>query len=230
MTAVLTSLLSPVSDHHLEEVAGAFRSAGTDVVTVTGAWDERFAAFGERQVLAGWLCGLLHVELQSRAEWPYLAVAAPPSTRPDTLGLPVYFGDIVVAGQSDRVAFEDLAGATFAYNEEGSLSGYRMMIDHLRSIGSDLSFFGGAMKSGSHLASLELVAHGSADCAIIDSTLIDDRVDGTDAIRVVASVGPYPAPPLVALADDQDRVRSVAIAAGWVEVAEHAYDELRPTR
>ncbi|MEX2280627.1 MAG: PhnD/SsuA/transferrin family substrate-binding protein [Acidimicrobiia bacterium] len=226
MTAVLASLLSPVSDHHLYGLVAAFRSAGTEVVTVAGPWDDRFEAFQDRQVLAGWLCGLLHVELRSQGDWPYRAVAAPPSTRPATLGRPVYFGDIVVADQSDRVTFKDLAGARFAYNEEGSLSGHRMMIDHLQAIGSDLSFFGGAIRSGSHVASLRLVANGSADCAIIDSTLIDDRVEGTDAIRVVTSVGPYPAPPLVTTPDDEDRVRSVAITAGWVGVADDAYDEL----
>lgn len=227
MTAGLTSLLSPVSDHHLDGLVTAFQSAGTPVETVDGPWDDRMRAFQNRQVLAGWLCGLLHVELQSQGGWPYRAVAAPPSTRPDSLGLPVYFGDVVVARQSDRLTFEDLAGATFAYNEKGSLSGYLMMIDHLHAIGHDLSFFGAAIKSGSHLASLQLVANGSADCAIIDSTLIDDRVDGTDAVRVVTSVGPYPAPPLVAMPENRERVRTVAQAAGWVEIADDSYARLR---
>ncbi|MEX0757408.1 MAG: PhnD/SsuA/transferrin family substrate-binding protein [Acidimicrobiia bacterium] len=230
MTAVLTSLLSSVSDHHLHGLATGFESAGTEVAAVTGPWDERMRAFQDGRVLAGWLCGLLHVELQNQGGWPYRAVAAQPSTRPDTLGLPVYYGDIVVARQSRRLGFADLEGATFAYNEESSLSGFRMMTDHLRAIGSDLSFFGGATKSGSHLASLELVANGSADCAVIDSTLIDDRVEGTDAIRVVTSLGPYPAPPLVTLPEDEDHVRSIAITAGWVGVADDAYDDLRSPR
>lgn len=230
MTPGLASLLSPVSDHHLDGLVAAFQSAGTPVETVAGPWDDRMGAFQNRQVLAGWLCGLLHVELQSQGGWPYRAVAAPPSTRPETLGLPVYFGDVVVARQSDRLTFEDLAGTTFAYNEEGSLSGYRMMLDHLRSIGSGLSYFGRTVKSGSHLSSLALVANGSADCAIIDSTLIDDRVEGTAAVRIVASVGPYPAPPLVALPEDEERVRSVAMTARWVGVADDDYVRLRSDR
>lgn len=223
MTFGITSLLSAASDHHVLALL-----AGTpDFTFVDGTWQERQAAMREGSAVGGWLCGLLHVDLGSNGDWPFVAVAAPPSTRPDHLGRPVYFGDIVVSASSEVTTFADLEGGAFAFNEEGSLSGHRMMVDRLATEGADLSFFGRTIRSGSHLASIQMVIDGAADCAIIDSTLIDDGVEGVDQVRIVTSVGPYPAPPLVAAEGAVDPVRALGHAAGWVPVDESTYEVLR---
>lgn len=223
MSIGITSLLSAASDHHVR----ALLPNDLDGVFIDGPWEGRHAAMREGRAVGGWICGLLHTELRTRGDWPFEAVAAPPSTRPDHLGLPVYFGDVVVSGDSDVTEFAELEGRTFAFNEEGSLSGHRMMVDRLTAEGTDLSFFGRTVRSGSHLTSIQMVIDGTADCAIIDSTLIDDRVEGVDQIRIVNSVGPYPAPPLVAAVGEENTVRILGQAAGWIPVNEGAYDVLR---
>lgn len=224
MSLGLTSLLSPASDHRVVELTGALRAAGHDAHFVDGSWDDRLEAVRSGEAAAAWVCGLLHVGLQEEGGWDLTAVASPRFPRHPE---PVYFGDVVVSRTSEVHHFEELRGATFAFNEEASLSGYRMMLDHLAAAATDLSFFGRALRSGSHLASLRLVATGDADCAIIDSTLIDDRVQGTEQVRTLLSVGPYPAPPLVAGPAHHSLLRAAALAAGWAGTDESAYDVLR---
>ena len=225
MTLGLTSLLSPVSDHRLHALIESFRESRLEVQFVDGTWVERRQALDGGDAQIGWLCGLLHTELKAGTRWPLSAVAAPRSTRNAARGDPVYFGDVVVAEDSPYRSLVDLEGAVFAYNEEASLSGYRMMIDALHAGGTDLTHFGRAMRSGSHMASMDLVRAGDADCAIIDSTLIDDLEPV--GLVVVESIGPYPAPPLVAHADHAPSVGAAAVAAGWAPVDDRLYDTLR---
>ncbi|MEX1004412.1 MAG: PhnD/SsuA/transferrin family substrate-binding protein [Acidimicrobiia bacterium] len=227
MTLGVTSLLSPASDHRLRTLTDALATAGHAAGFIDGPWQDRFDAMRDGSAPVGWLCGLLHVELSSHGDWPYRAVAARRSTRNGSRGDPVYFGDVVVSGRSDVQDFRDLRGSTFAYNETASLSGYRMMIDHLGSGDTDLSFFSATVASGSHSASMRLVADGEADCAIIDSTLIDDGVAGTHELRTLVSVGPYPAPPLVAAPGLEDLLRAAAISRGWTGVDDDDYSTLR---
>lgn len=227
MSLGVTSLLSPVSDHRVRAIIDTLAAAGRDVIFIDGPWQERFDAMRDGTAVAGWLCGLLHVELTAAGGWNHHAVAAPSSPRAGSTGDPVYFGDVVVSSRSDIREFSDLRGARFAYNEESSLSGYRMMLDLLALHDADLSFFTTSRASGSHLESMRLVAAGEADCAIIDSTLIDDRVEGTDTVRTVVSVGPYPAPPLVTAPGHEEPFRSVAATSGWSPVDEASYATLR---
>ncbi len=208
MNGALTSLLSSFSDPVVHDLVDHLRQQGLDVRFVDGEWDARLRSMQDGATEGGWVCGLIHMTLQETGPWAFTAVAAPRSQRAGHAGSPVYFGDVVVAGDSPHLRFEALAGTTFAYNEEESLSGHRMMVDHLASIGADLCYFASTLKTGSHLASLRAVIDGRADCAIIDSTLLDAGCPGADEVRAVHSVGPYPAPPLVVRA---------ATAAGWCE-------------
>lgn len=173
---------------------------------------------------AGWMCGLLHSRLTRAGDWPYLAVAAPASTRPETAGEPVYFGEIVVRAGEPFAVLSDLGGTTFAFNEEASLSGYRMMIDRLAARGNGLEFFGAAVRTGSHAASIEAVVTGHADVAIIDSMVLEDLQP--EGLRVLESVGPYPAPPLVAQIGVADVVQRAATAAAWVPISDERYRHL----
>jgi ABC-type phosphate/phosphonate transport system substrate-binding protein len=225
MSLGLTSLLSPVSDHRLHALIESFRESRLEVRFVDGTWAERRQALDDGDAEIGWLCGLLHADLQAGQRWPLHAVAAPRSSRDAARGQPVYFGDVVVAEKSPRRNMADLEGAVFAYNEEASLSGYRMMLDALGAAGKDLAHFGRSIQSGSHMASMDLVRTGDADCAIIDSTLIDDLEPA--GLVVIESIGPYPAPPLVAVPDHVESVGAAAAAAGWVRVDDRRYDTLR---
>ena len=222
----VTSLLSPASDHRLRGFTDALTASGHDAEFIDGPWQDRFEAMRDGAAVAGWLCGLLHVELTAQGSWPHRVVAAPRSPRAAAEGDPVYFGDVLVSADDPTSSFAELRGSRFAYNEASSLSGYRMMLDLLALHDTDLSFFSETIPSGSHMESMRLVAEGDADCAMIDSTLVDDGVEGTGRLRTLVSVGPYPAPPLVALPGLEDLLLPAATSCGWAGVGDTAYSML----
>ena len=110
---------------------------------------------------------------------------------PRANGRPVYFADVVVRATSSFRTFDDLRGATYAYNDPNSKSGWFSMIERVGSAG----YFGRCVQSGSHLRSLEMVASGDADVAAIDSNVL--RLQKRDDLRVIESWGPFPIQPVV---------------------------------
>lgn len=131
--------------------------------------------------------------------------AAPVFSDPRARGRPVYFAELVVPAASTARRLEDLRGAVFAYNDVASLSGLLCVLDRLEEMGERPSFFRRLRRSGSHLASLALVASGQADAAAIDSNalaLAKRRDPGLGArLRVLDVVGSFPAQPVLARAD-----------------------------
>lgn len=98
-------------------------------------------------------------------------------------------------------SFADLRGASWAYNEPGSQSGYHVTRYHLARLGETGGYFGRVVGSGGHLRSLGLFLACAADASAIDSTVLEwaMALDKTLAprLRVIATLGPSPSPPLV---------------------------------
>jgi phosphonate transport system substrate-binding protein len=220
------SLVSSASDAQARRLLADLTGTGLDFEAISGPWEDRLESLRNGNAGAGWLCGFLHMNLAETENWPFRAVAAARSNRPGFEGQPVYFGDVIVRSDSRHQSFEDLAGTIFAYNETSSLSGFHMMLDHLRADGKDLSFFSSTIASGSHLASIDTVADGSADCAIIDSTILDSAMP--DTVRTILSVGPYPAPPIVSIDAYADQIRqALEDHRDWALAVDDDYAELR---
>src|SRR6185295_15741033 len=63
-------------------------------------------------------------------------------------------------------------------------------------------FFAEVIPSGSHQKSIRWVVEGQADCSAIDSTVLEqelrDRPDLAAKLRICASIGPSPMPPILA--------------------------------
>jgi phosphonate transport system substrate-binding protein len=116
-------------------------------------------------------------------------------------GRPVYFCDVVVRNDGPIQAFSDLEGASWAYNDACSLSGYYSLLSKLAESDTDESFFENVFCSGSHLNSIEAVLGGKADAAAIDSNVLRIRFREAPALRkglrVMESWGPYPIQPVV---------------------------------
>src|ERR687890_2555099 len=116
-------------------------------------------------------------------------------------GKPVYFCDVVVRNDAPTEAFSELAGGSWAYNDECSLSGYYSLLNKLAESGLDEGFFDNVSCSGSHLNSIEAVLNGEADAAAIDSNALRIRLrevpDLSDKLRVIETWGPFPIQPVV---------------------------------
>ena len=165
------------------------------------SWQEREQLLDDGRIQVGWMCGLLYTWKSEQENNQLALLAAPVMKGARYQGQPVYFSDIIVRQESPYFAFGDLQGATWAYNEERSYSGYLVLLHHLAKLNKTVNFLGLSSASGSHLNSIQMVLDGRADMAAIDSTILDcelhRRPELGSRIRVVETLGPSPSPPLI---------------------------------
>ncbi|MCU0463541.1 MAG: PhnD/SsuA/transferrin family substrate-binding protein [Anaerolineae bacterium] len=146
--------------------------------------------------------------------------------------LSIYFADFIVPQHSTAHTLNDLFGKRLAVNDLNSNSGYHLPRHYLLNRGFMPDFFGEVVLTGAHSASIEWVAEGRADCAAIDSTVLDhtQRIapDLARKIRVIGSTESCAVPPLAmnsrhyalrrwlqnALAKPDEKLRSIFKAAG----------------
>ncbi|HEY1728958.1 MAG TPA: PhnD/SsuA/transferrin family substrate-binding protein [Candidatus Baltobacteraceae bacterium] len=106
---------------------------------------------------------------------------------------------IVVRASSNARDIESLRGGTFAINEPDSNSGMNLPRRLFASYHRDGRFFEERVVSGSHAASIELVAAGQVDAAAVDcvtyALLQRYRPDAVAETRVIAETPASPAPP-----------------------------------
>jgi phosphonate transport system substrate-binding protein len=163
------------------------------------------AMFGEGLIEAAFGCGLPYVWKAAESQPTVRLMAAPVMPSPRYDNRPIYYADVIVRSDSRFHTLDDLRGATFAYNQTVSFSGYVLPIYHWLTLGEKLHiFFGQAVETGSHARSMDWVEAGQADAAAIDSVVLDmeylQRPEREKAFRVLASCGPASIPPVIASA------------------------------
>ncbi len=163
-------------------------------------WREAYAALASGRIDIGWICGRPYVDLLA-AGGPLALLAAPVMAGARYGGRPIYFSDVVVRRDSPFQRFADLRGASWAYNEPGSQSGYHVTRYHLARLGETGQYFGRIVASGGHVRSLAMILAGQIDASAIDSTVLEWQLARDPALagrfRVVETLGPSPIPPLV---------------------------------
>ena len=184
-------------------------------------WEQRELLFDRGQIHICWLCGLPYVRKINGSK-PAIELCAVPVMRHERYrNSPVYFSDVVVHRESRFETFEDLRGASWAYNERRSHSGYNFVRHHLSQLGEKGGFFGRVVESGSHQASLRMIVGRQIDASAVDSTVLEAEFRRSPAlestIRIVKTIGPSPMPPWVAHKSVPDELRA-AIAQVLVEM------------
>lgn len=166
-------------------------------------WQER-----ERQLDAGlihlcWICGLPYVWKVDADNSTVEACVAPVMAAPRYAGAPVYYSDIVVRHDSTYRNFADLRGASLAYNEPNSHSGFNVVRHHLATLGETGGYFSRAVESGAHQRSLHMIVNAEIDASVVDSTVLEAEFARAprlhDEIRIIGTLGPSPMPPWVML-------------------------------
>jgi len=164
-------------------------------------WREREHMLDTGQAHVGWICGLPYVRKVDRPRPHVELVAAPVMEHSRYQGLPVYFSDVIVRSGSEFRCFMDLRGASWAYNEPGSQSGYNITRHHLARLAEGKGYFGRVIEARSHLRALEMVLSGAIDATAIDSTVLEIelalRPELDKDLRVIEILGPSPMPPWV---------------------------------
>lgn len=163
-------------------------------------WKKREQLFDAGVIHISWMCGL-HYVFKAQQNAPIELLAAPVMTAPHYENQPVYFSDVIVRHEGEFAIFDDLAGATWAYNEPRSHSGCYLARYHLATRGRDANFFGKIIESGSHRSSMEQVLEGQIHAAAIDSTILEwefyHNPDLRQRLRIIETLGPSPSPPWV---------------------------------
>jgi phosphonate transport system substrate-binding protein len=176
-------------------------------------WQAREQQLVRGQAHLGIVCGLQYVHSVERGDEPGIELLAAPVMRGQRYAAqPVYFSDVVVRAVDAARSFDDLSGVRFAFNERTSHSGYGVVRHALSVRGYTRAFFGSTVESGAHERSLAWIVAGAADASAIDSTVLEAEFQAAPALRrqlrVVATLGPSPIPPLVVSRGVRPEVRA----------------------
>ncbi len=197
---IARSYLSPNMAALYKALAECFAQVAGDEVQFAQA---EFDAMDDPDMTIGrvdlaFVCGLPLSRLEGRGS--LVPLIAPVMEAARYGNKPVYFSDIIARADYPAARLKDLRGATFTFNDLGSQSGYNSMRYAMLERGLTDGFFGKVTQSGAHLKSIPAVLNGEADCAAIDSLVLDQamRTDPTlrERLKVVESLGPYPNPPV----------------------------------
>ncbi|HLJ93145.1 MAG TPA: PhnD/SsuA/transferrin family substrate-binding protein [Gemmataceae bacterium] len=199
----------------------------------------------------GFICGLPYVMLMRQRQPAIELLAAPVLCGKRYRGQPVYFSDVIVGRSSPFCSFADLRGATWAYNEPNSHSGFGIVRYHLHRLGEGFGFFGNVVQTGWHEHSIRQVCSGAVDASAIDSQVLAialrDHAELAPRLRVIASLGPSTIQPIVAARRLPESLKAAlrailigmagdpaareALAHGFVEsfvsVTDATYDDIR---
>ena len=197
------------------------------------------------------ICGLPYVRLRRDDPGSIEAIAAPVVAGDRYAGRPVYFSDVIVPATSPALIFEDLRGASWAFNHPDSHSGYLVTLFHLLGMGETGEFFGRAEMTGFHRESIWRVARREIDASAVDTQVLAVELRETPSlaarIRIIATFGPSTIQPLVATrrvaeslrgdvrqivtrlggdAADSDGL-SMGMVERFVAIEDAAYDDIR---
>jgi phosphonate transport system substrate-binding protein len=152
------------------------------------------------QVDAAIVCTGGYLELERRFPGRIEVLAVPVVS-----GSSTYRSYVIAPAASGARSLGDFAGKRFAYTDELSLSGRGYAIYWLRQRKLDpMNFFGAVQLTHSHDRSIEAVANGVVDGAVVDSLVYDAMVARrpalAKAVRIVEASPPFGAAPVVASA------------------------------
>lgn len=168
------------------------------------------------------VCSLPYVMFEREGISPAVPIAAPVLQGARYGGRPIYFSDVIVARGSSFQSFSDLRGASWAYNEPLSQSGYGITRYHLVSMGETRGFFGEVIEAGFHETAIRMVAAGEVDASAIDSQVLAvemrDQPGLSESLRVIDSLGPSTIQPVGCskrfTAEFHDDVRHILLGLG----------------
>ncbi len=166
----------------------------------------------------GWICSTSFVDLALRTSTPSVKLAGIGWAPSDAAcaGRPVYFSELVVPANSDARSLSDLRGTRIGCNDPVSLSGHYALRFAIDDLGESADLFAELVFTGGHMRSLERVAGGQLDAAVVDSIVLARSRQGSgpaDQLRVIDRLGPWPVQPLVARNDlTQETIEHVRAA------------------
>jgi phosphonate transport system substrate-binding protein len=147
------------------------------------------------------ICGLPYILMRRQPLPPVELLAAPVLQGARYQDRPIYFSDVIVHTGSPYQSFADLRGASWAYNEQVSQSGYGITRHHLMQMGETNGFFGRVVNAGWHQKAIEMVIERTIDATAIDSQVLAialrDNPSLQQHLRIIDVLGPSTIQPVV---------------------------------
>ncbi|MGI0487837.1 PhnD/SsuA/transferrin family substrate-binding protein [Pantanalinema rosaneae CENA516] len=154
------------------------------------------------QLDLAFICGLPLMRHQQITPGQLQPIVAPVMQADRYQNRPIYCADVIVHANSRFNTFAELMNAIVCYNDPGSNSGYYLLCHYLWQHHCPPHFFNQALPSGSHQNSIRWVVEGKADCAAIDSTVLEQEFrlspQLADQLRIITALDFCPMPPIVA--------------------------------
>jgi phosphonate transport system substrate-binding protein len=162
---------------------------------------ECFEQIGSAQTDVAFICGLPYVQLRRLEPAPVELLAAPVLAGARYGGRPIYYSDVIARTGTPWRSFADLRGATWAYNDPDSHSGYGVTRHKLAQLGETRGFFGRVVQAGWHQRAIRMVLDGEVDASAIDSQVLAIELRDHDGLsqklQVIDTLGPSSIQPVV---------------------------------
>ena len=208
----------PATERWWAGLAKHMRDHGVEGVPDTLTWPDDYQSHWRAPgLLFSQTCGYPYVNVLG----PAVKLVATPSYDAPGCERARYGAHVIVREDASARSVADLRGARLAANGTGSYSGYHVWRRMLPGGGDPPSFFGEIVASGSHRASIRLVAAGEADACAVDCVthaLVADQAGAElRGTRILTSSPTAPGMPYVtgAATSDEDiaKMREGLLAA-----------------
>jgi ABC-type phosphate/phosphonate transport system substrate-binding protein len=203
----------------------SLRSSGIEAPEQVSTITPRIVGWLHPDLILGQTCGLPYItKLCDRTE-----LIGTPDYGVEGCAPGFYHSTLVISVADKRHKLSEFFGGTFAVNGKDSQSGYGAMMRAAAPFAKAGRFFGRAIHTGSHDASMRLVTKGYADIAAIDSVTwrISRQFDSvTDGLRSIGTTEPTPGLPFIAAKSRWDGRLLDAVRVGVVglpEATRHAF-------
>jgi ABC-type phosphate/phosphonate transport system substrate-binding protein len=175
----------------------SLRRSGLEAPEEVSSFASRPDGWLHRDLILGQTCGLPYITTLCDA----VELVGTPDYGVDGCPPGFYHSTLVVSADDKRRRLSEFAGGVFAVNGTESQSGYAAMMRAAAPFARDGQFFGRAIHTRSHDASMRLVAKGLADIAAIDSVTwrMSRQFDPDNAaLRSIGTTEPTPGLPFIA--------------------------------
>jgi ABC-type phosphate/phosphonate transport system substrate-binding protein len=177
----------------------AIRGSGIDAPERVAHFAPRFEGWLHPELILGQTCGLPYITKLCNG----VELVGTPDYGVEGCAHGFYHSTLVASSADPRTRLSEFPGCTLAINGKDSQSGYGAIMFASAPYARGGRFFQRAIHTGSHEASMRLVARGLADIAAIDSVTwrMSRRFDPeTSGLRAIETTEPTPGLPFIAAA------------------------------
>jgi ABC-type phosphate/phosphonate transport system substrate-binding protein len=191
----------------------ALRDSGIEAPDHISDFESRLAGWSHPDLILGQTCGLPYISRLCDA----VELVGTPDYGVEDCPAGFYHSTLVVSAADARQQLSEFLNGTLAINGMDSQSGYGAIMLAAAPFARQGRFFGRAIRTGSHEASMRLVAKGVADIAAIDSVTwrMSRQFDpGISGVRSIGTTEPTPGLPFIAAAGRPSAKLFDAVRAG----------------